>query len=92
MTDILIKRTHELGAEKGRDIATSMAESLRRDHGLDYSWRDSVLHFSGPGVDGRLAVGESALTLEISLGWAARPFRRRLEAAIDARLDELLNA
>lgn len=90
MSRIVLHRAHSLGETEARAAANRIARTLERDHGIECGWEHSVLHFSAPGLDGRLVLGERELSLEIRLGWAMRPLRRRLEAAVGARLDEIL--
>lgn len=90
MSRIELHRAHSLGGIEARAAANRIARALKRDHGIEYGWEDSVLHFSAPGLDGSLVLGERELSLEIRLGWALRPFRRQLEAAVGTRLDEIL--
>lgn len=92
MSRISLRRVHTLDEVAARRAADRIARSLERDHGIESAWHDSVLHFSAPGLDGRLELRERELSLDIRLGWALRPFRRRLEQAIEARLEGILGA
>lgn len=92
MSHVHLRRSHGMTLERAREVATRMAESLRRDHGLDYAWRNSVLHFSGPGLAGRLEIDNSKIDLLFTLSWALRPFRARLERSVRERLDALIDS
>lgn len=91
MTTIRLKRRHQLGLTRARDLAADIAGGLERDYGVAHQWRNSVLQFHRPGIRGELQVAEETLELRMDLGMAMRPFQERIESAVASRLDSLLD-
>lgn len=52
--------------------------------------RDDHLRFSRTGAKGQLSVGDSSLSIEVSLGFLLKPMKRTIESEINNTLDKYL--
>lgn len=89
MTDIDIRRSHDLGLKAARTAADRMAEDLAEKFGLSGGWTGNTHHFDRPGVTGSLHLTEKELHLTVKLGFLLKAMRGPLEAAIVRELDAL---
>ena len=87
MADIDLTRSHSLGLESARRAADAVAARLRREYGVTTEWEGDAVVLDGRGVRGRLDVGPETVRVAVSLGLAARPFRRSLKREIEQELD-----
>jgi len=90
MTNICIKRTHELGLEKARGRAEEFARSLREELQIDYEWDGNRLVFQRTGASGILDVGDDFIDLDIELGIALWFLSGTIEKDVNERLDTAL--
>lgn len=89
MSDIDLKRTHDLGLKAARAAADKMAEDLGKKFGLSGDWTGNTHHFDRPGVTGSLHLTDKDLHLTVKLGFLLKAMRGPLEAAIVRELDTL---
>ena len=89
MSDIDVRRVHNLGLEEARRAADKLADDLGRKFGLRGDWRGNVLHFERPGVNGTLAIDAAALHLSVTLGFLLKAMKGSIERAVMAELDLL---
>lgn len=89
MSDIDIRRSHNLGMKAAREAADRMAEDLGQKFGLSGGWTGNTHHFDRPGVTGSLHLTEKELHLTVKLGLLLKMMRGPLEAAILRELDAL---
>src|SRR5437868_5881640 len=82
MADISMKRSHALGLKGAREAADKMAEKLGEKFDLAGDWKGNVLHFQRPGVNGQLAVSDSDMTLEVTLGFMLKMMKGPIEKAV----------
>jgi putative polyhydroxyalkanoate system protein len=90
MPDIAIKRTHQLGLKGAKTAADKMAEKLGEKFGLAGEWDGNDLNFSRPGVSGTLAITETVMTLEVTLGFLLKAMKGPIENAVNEQLDKVL--
>ncbi len=92
MADISMKRTHQLGLKGARAAADKMAEKLGEKFDLTGDWKGNTLSFSRPGVNGTLAVSETDMQLEVTLGFMLKMMKGPIEKAVHEQLDKVLAA
>ncbi len=90
MAQIDVRRRHNLGKEKARETAESLARELEDRLDARYRWDGDVLVFERKGAKGRLAVTEDEVHLTIELGLVLRPMKGTIERHVTAYLDERL--
>jgi len=94
MADIHIHRAHRLGLAKARKVAWKWAEMAERKLDMECTVMEGddsdIVEFTRAGVDGRLVVAADSFELTAKLGFLLGVFRQRIEAEIEANLDELL--
>lgn len=89
MSNINIKRQHSAGIEQARAAAIEVAEKISEDYGIEYYWEGQCLHFSRPGVDGRIDISDEHIEVSAKLGILVALFRDSIEAEITRKLDLL---
>jgi putative polyhydroxyalkanoate system protein len=91
MSEIKIRRTHSLALEDAREVADGVAARLKKDYGLDCTWKRNCLHFQRPGVAGELHVSDHDVRLEAKLGLLVSFLKPRIEQEIEAQFDKHFN-
>src|SRR5204863_5049692 len=89
MSDIDLRRVHNLGLKAARVDADKMAEELGRKFDLRGEWTGNVLNFQRPGVSGSLAITDQDLRLSVSLGFLLKAMKGSIENAVVHQLDAL---
>jgi putative polyhydroxyalkanoate system protein len=89
MSDILIKRSHDLAPAQAKKAADEMAAKLREQFELESEWKGSVLHFHRSGVDGMLRLEAKAVEIEARLGFMLSMMKPAIENAINQNLDRI---
>lgn len=87
MPRIDIEREHHLGIEAARSAVDKVAASMQEKFGVSHQWQGDVLHFSGTGVSGSIAVSAQAVRVAAQLGLLLSPLKGRIEQDIRQRLD-----
>ncbi len=90
MASISIRRRHQLGLDRARDLIGQLALSLEKDLNARWSWQGDELRFERTGASGLVRVGDDQLDVEVRLGLVLRPLRETIAAQISDRLDRLL--
>ena len=91
MADIALKRTHSLGLKGAHAAANKMAEKLGEKFDLTSTWSGNTMNFTRPGVNGTLAVSESDMKLEVTLGFMLKMMKGPIERSVHEQLDKVLN-
>ena len=92
MADISLKRNHTLGLKGAHTAANSMAEKLAEKFDLKGTWSGNTMNFARPGVTGTLAVSETDMKLEVSLGFMLKMMKGPIERSVHEQLDSVLKA
>ena len=92
MSDIKIRRLHDMPHGVARGAAEKMAKRLKKDFQLDYEWDGDVLVFERPGVNGELTVAPGFVEMEVKLGFLLQMMRPTIEKHINRDLDEIFAA
>jgi putative polyhydroxyalkanoate system protein len=90
MPDIALKRSHQLGLKGAKAAADKMAEKLAEKFDLSGDWKGNVLSFTRPGVNGTLAITETEMALEVTLGFLLKAMKGPIEKAVIENLDKVL--
>ena len=90
MADISHKRTHSLGLKGAHAAANKMAERLGEKFDLNGTWNGNTLNFARPGVTGILAISETEMTLEVTLGFMLKMMKGPIERSVHEQLDKVL--
>jgi putative polyhydroxyalkanoate system protein len=90
MATIHIKREHHLHHQQLRDEIQGLAEQLSDELAAAYCWEEERLIFKRSGADGCITIGDSEVDIEIRLGLALTPFKKKIEQSLNRYLDERL--
>jgi putative polyhydroxyalkanoate system protein len=88
MTEIVVRRRHNLRLAGARRMAETMARRLRDEYGGSYSWKGDRLIFQRTGASGHVVVTREDLEIRVALGLLLTPVRARIEREIHAFCDE----
>ena len=88
MSDIQIRRRHNLSAKAAKLAAEKIADQLDDEFDLAYEWDDNVLIFKRSGVSGELVVEKKEVHIRVRLGFLLLAIRPRVEAEIHRYFDE----
>ena len=88
MSDIVIRRTHNLTPARARKAAETTAAKLGEEFDLEYEWDGDVLHFSRSGVTGNLSLAAHEVIIRVRLGFLLLALKPRVEREIHRYFDE----
>lgn len=83
-----ISRDHNLGLDEARSRVTRVAGKLQKKFSLSSEWSEDNLVFKGSGVTGQIAVADSKIDLDVSLGLTLMMLEGSIKSAINEALDE----
>jgi putative polyhydroxyalkanoate system protein len=92
MSEIVVRREHDLGLARAKRLAETMARRLRDDYGGTYAWTGHRLQFERTGASGRITVAPDSVEVRVEIGFLLSPLRGRIEQAIRAFCDEQFGA
>ena len=90
MADISHKRSHALGLKGAHTAANKMADRLNEKFDLKGTWTGNTLNFTRPGVNGTLAISETEMKLEVTLGFMLKMMKGPIEQSVHEQLDKVL--
>jgi len=94
--DIRIRREHQLGLAKARELAWQWAEQVEQNFDMECTVIEGetsdTVEFVRPGVKGQLIVAADHFDLDAKLGFLLGAFSKRIESEIEKNLDGLLAA
>ena len=88
MPSIDIQRPHNLPLPEARAVVEKVAARMHEKFDIAGRWEGDTLHFSRPGVNGRIAVGSDAIRVRAELGLLLSPLKGMVEQEIRRKLDE----
>ena len=88
MPSIDIQRPHNLAPVEARAVVEKVAAHVHEKFDTACRWEGDTLHFSRPGVNGRIAVGGDAIRVSAELGLLLSPLKGMIEQEIRRKLDE----
>ena len=89
MATIRIDRKHLLTHAKARAVADTLAKDLKQRFQLHYAWDGDDVLFERAGVNGHMHVGQSQITLDVTLGFLLSALKPAIEREIHAQLEQL---
>lgn len=89
MSEIDIRRRHDLPLAEARKLAEDMAAQLRERFELEYAWRGHALVFNRDGVEGKLVVAADEIHLHARLGFLLSFLKPAIEEEIERSLARL---
>ena len=92
MADIHIKRAYGTTLAKAKKAALTIATQLEKKFELETDWDGNCCTFERAGVDGELVVDKTNIDIEITLGFLFKPFKGKIQAAIEENLNTLFVA
>ncbi|CAN5915090.1 hypothetical protein BH11PSE8_BH11PSE8_31760 [soil metagenome] len=96
MPDIHIRREHQLGLTKAREVAWQWAEDAEKRLSMDCTVIEGdtsdTVEFTRAGVKGKLMVAADHFELDAKLGFLLAAFGKSIEAEIEKNLDSLLES
>jgi putative polyhydroxyalkanoate system protein len=90
MADIALNRAHALGIKGAKTAADKMADTLGEKFDLRGTWSGNTFNFQRPGVNGSLAISDSNMKLEVTLGFLLKAMKGPIERAVNEQLDKVL--
>ena len=90
MSEIVVRRRHDLGLARAKRLAETIALRLRDDYGGAYAWRGDHLRFERTGASGCITIEKDAFEVRVEIGFLLSPLRGRIEREIRAFCDEQL--
>ena len=82
MSKIHLKQHHTLSREETRKRVESIAEDLKREYKMDYSWNGDRVDFRRSGASGSVHLGEGFIELDMKLGMLLAPLKGKIEDTI----------
>ena len=94
MSDIAIRRKHQLGLARAREVAWKWAEDAEEQFEMECTVEEGddcdVVHFERSGVKGTLKVEAGQFELHARLGLLLGAFKKTIDSEIEKNLDHLL--
>ena len=91
MARFTVSRTYTMEKSEVREIAEDLAHQIQRDYGVSARWQGDTVSMRGSGVDGRLAIEEDVIRVDVTLGMMASMFERPLRRIVTEYLDEYVS-
>jgi len=85
-----VRREHSLGTAEARRRVDKIAADMGSRLNLHSEWRDDDLRIKGSGVNGKIAVSEDAIEVQVELGFALMLMERSIRVAIEDAMDKHL--
>ena len=86
-----VRREHSLGTVEARRRVDEIAADIGTRLNLRSEWRDDDLQIKGSGVNGKIAVSEDAVEIQVELGFALILMERSIRVAIENAMDKHLS-
>ncbi|MGB5260908.1 MAG: polyhydroxyalkanoic acid system family protein [Gammaproteobacteria bacterium] len=82
MSNIHIKRSHNLPRDEARARVEEIARDLKKKLNADYAWKGDSLRFQRTGASGSIDVNEEFIDINIQLGMMLSPMKAKIEKSI----------
>ena len=89
MADIDLNQSHSLGKAGAREKAEALVNSLGSSYGIKGAWAGDVFNITKP-VEGKVTVSDTAVRVELSLGFAMRMMKGKIEEEVRKQLGKAL--
>lgn len=90
MATIDIKRAHNLGKDKAREVAQTVADRLKEKLDIKYRWDGDTLKFDRTGASGTIACTATEVRVQVDLNLMLRPMKGKVEEKVNQYLNEYL--
>lgn len=88
MASILISRKHKKTMSEARAAVDRVAKGIAQKFSVSHEWDGDTLHFSRPGVDGRIVLGKGTVKVEATLGFLLTVIKSSVEDEIERHLEK----
>ena len=92
MSDISIRRSHQLNHKQAVEVVNQVAKELTDEYGITATWDGDSVHVKGSGLTGQLHLAPKMLEIDVKLGFMLSIFEQKIHDGIEAKLDKLLSA
>lgn len=92
MPSIDIYHGHDLDHERARAIVGDVACDMQQKYATSNRWENDTLHFSRPGIDGRIRIKSGQIHVQARLGILFGAMKPIIEREIERILDEKFRA
>lgn len=82
MPNIHLKHSHTLTPDETRKRVEEIAQDLKREYKMDYSWDGDLVRFRRKGASGSVHLGDGFIELKIKLGMLLAPLKGKIESMI----------
>ena len=89
MADIDITHNHTLGKDTAKTKADGVLQSLGSQYGIKGAWSGDVFNITKP-VEGKFTVTDTAVRVEITLGFMMKAIKGKIEGEIRGQLSRAL--
>lgn len=91
MTDIHIRKTHNMDRRAARARVEQLAKSLQGKLAADYHWEGDSLRFVRSGASGSIDVSRAGVVeVDVKLGLVLRPMKALIESTIHDGFDSIV--
>lgn len=88
MSDIKVKRNHQLGSEEALRRAQELVGEFASSLNASIDWTGNDARFKGKGFSGSAQVRDDSVAVDVDLGLLLKPLRRTIESKLEKALDE----
>jgi len=82
MSKIHLKHSHTLSREEAQKRVEDIAQDLKKEYSMDYSWSGDRVDFQRKGASGSVQLGEGYVELDIKLGMLLSPLKGKIEETL----------
>lgn len=90
MASIDLQHTHSLPHDQARQAVEQAIARLGQKFGIEHRWEGDTLHFTRPGVDGRIALAPGNVRVTAALGLLFSAMKGTIESELRRVLQERL--
>ncbi|MEO5566299.1 MAG: polyhydroxyalkanoic acid system family protein [Luteimonas sp.] len=90
MANIDLQHAHSLPHAEARQAVEEAIARLGQKLGIEHRWEGDTLHFTRPGVDGRIALTPGHVHVTAALGMLFSAMKGKVESELKRMLEERL--
>jgi putative polyhydroxyalkanoate system protein len=92
MADISITQQHNLSLQQSKEAAQQVADRMAAEYEMTTQWDGDVLTFGRSGIEGKLALGEQQVQVDITLEGFFKTFAPMIEDKITRNIAKTFGA